>query len=803
MRGGKAARKTDPTVGWPLRLVLFPMVIGLAALLVALTIYPAFGALVAAQDGFQQRLAEYDDDYRTIRFPESSTIYWGSADGNGRDPQVMTTVDAGENRKYVRLGKVSPVAQEAVLDIEDDKFYEHGPVDPEAILRAALTNYAAGEVQQGGSTITQQLVKQGIIGSSEQTFERKFQEMALAARMERELEKDEIFELYLNEVYFANGVYGIGTAAQYYFRHPASELRLAQAALLAGMIASPNEFDPIHNPKAAKTRRNVVLDRMAELGDISEKEAAKAKRSGLGLHVTKIKEKTQPFAVQYVTSQLLDPENHAFDDVLGTTREERERNLGKDGLSIYTTLDQDWIRAAQEAAANSLGLRAEKQAAIATVEVATGAIRMLMSGQNYDREQRNLVVSQEVDGQYQGVRQPGSAFKPFTLAAAFEEGIPPETRYSSKSPLKIPEWDNDCHCVQNAEPFSDSGNIDLWEASANSVNVVFAQLALDVGPENIADVAERMGITTPLAGHPSITLGSEEAAPLDMASAYATLADDGTHCRPFVISRIENGKGKTVYRHDIRQACKEAIEPDIARLVTQMLLGVVQHGTGTAAQLGGLPVAGKTGTSQDAADVWFVGYVPTYSTAVWVGIPRGRIPLPEGSYGGTVAAPIWHTYMQRILQGVKAGGEFEKPKEKIRPEEDRVPDVVGMTKDDATAALEARGFEARINEVQDEGRRNQVLAQSPTGGAKATRGTVVTLDVSTGEPKAASVPDVVGMQQHEAEVALQSAGFGVHIVREVVADEGQNRVVLRQSPRAGQEVEDGSSVTITVGNFNH
>lgn len=802
MRGGKAARKTDPTVGWPLRLVLFPMVIAVAALLVALTIYPAFAGLVAAQDGFQQRLAEYDDDYQTIRFPESSTIYWGSADGGGRDPEVMTTVDAGENRKYVRLGKVAPIAQTAVLAIEDDKFYEHGPIDPEAILRAAITNYAAGEVEQGGSTITQQLVKQGIIGSSEQTFERKFQEMALAARMERELEKDDILELYLNEVYFANGVYGIGTASQFYFRRPASKLRLPQAALLAGMIASPNEFDPIHNPKAAKTRRDVVLDRMAELDDINKKEAAKAKKSGLELRVTKIKEKTQPFAVQYVTSQLLDTENHAFDKVLGTTREERERNLGKDGLSVYTTLDEDWIRSAQQTAANSLGLRAERQAAIATVEVGTGAIRMLMSGQNYDREQRNLVVSQEVDGEYQGVRQPGSAFKPFTLAAAFEEGIPPETRYSSKSPMKIPEWDNDCHCVSNAEPFSNSGNIDLWDATANSVNVVFAQLALDVGPENIADVAERMGITTPLVGHPSITLGSEEAAPLDMASAFATLAHEGTYCRTFVISRIVNSKGERVYKHDTKQACREAIDPDIARLVTQMLEGVVQHGTGTAAQLGGQPVAGKTGTSQDAADVWFVGYVPSYSTAVWVGIPRGRIPLPEGSYGGTVAAPIWHTYMQRILQGVKIGGEFQKPKEKIKPQEDRVPDVVGMSKDDATAALEAKGFEARINEVEDEGRRNQVLAQSPVGGSKAERGTVVTLDVSTGAPSTATVPNVIGMQQHQAEIALQSEGFGVHIVREVVDQESDNRIVLRQSPRADQEVENGTSVTITVGNFN-
>ncbi|MEX2421234.1 MAG: penicillin-binding transpeptidase domain-containing protein, partial [Actinomycetota bacterium] len=276
-----------------------------------------------------------------------------------------------------------------------------------------------------------------------------------------------------------------------------------------------------------------------------------------------------------------------------TSREERERNLGRDGLKVVTTLDPDMIDAAQRAAAGDLGTKGV-QAAIATVEVKNGAIRMLMSGQNYEREQRNLVVARKVGKSYQGVRQPGSAFKPFTLVAAFEEGVPPETRFSSASPYRTDEWDNACNCVENAEGASNGGMIDLYDATTNSVNVVFAQLALKIGPDTIVDAATRMGITTPLSPVPSITLGSEEASPLDMASAYATLADEGTYCKPFVISRIVSAKGKVLYKH--KDNCKEVLDPDVANLVTELLRGPVQSGTGTAASLGSRPVAGKTGT---------------------------------------------------------------------------------------------------------------------------------------------------------------------------------------------------------------
>ena len=774
--------------GWPLRLLLLLVVLALMAVMVAVTLFPAFAALSAASASVQRLLADNEAGYHRFTFPESTSIYWGNGD-------LMTSIDSGEDRKIVQLEKVSKVGIDAVLAIEDDGFYEHGAVDVPATIRAALTNLAAGGIEQGGSTITQQLVKNTLIGSAEQTYRRKIQEAALALRMERDLTKDQILEKYLNQIYLANGVYGIGTASQYYFHIPASKLRLPQAALLAGMIQSPNDLDPIRYSKRAKARRNIVIDRMLALGWVTQKEADKARKAPLNLKVTRVTSKNPPFAVQYVTEELFDTENHAFDDVLGTTREQRERNLGRDGLKIETTLDPDLIEAAQKAAESNLGMQGV-QAAIATVEVKNGAIRALLSGQNYEKQQRNLVVTRKVGNTYQGVRQPGSSFKPFTLVAAFEEGIPPETRFSSASPFRTAAWDNACNCVENAEGESNGGMIDLYEATANSVNVVFAQLALKVGPEKIADAATRMGITSPLTGVPSITLGSEEASPLDMASAYATLADEGTYCKPFVVSRITDSKGKIVYKH--KPNCKEVIEPDVANLTTQLMEGVVRGGTGTAASLGSRPVAGKTGTSQDQADLWFVGFVPQYATAVWVGNPKGR--TPQDGYGGTVAAPIWQDFMTTLLRGVDVE-DFAKPEHKIKPASLKLPDVVGMQKDDALAALEEAGFTATVREVDGDDRKGEVIGQSPSGGSRVTIDTTVRLDVSTGVPPSQKVPSVVGMSLHDASRAIGNAGFEIKVGYQDVGQQEKNRVVLSQDPGPGEKLPAGGTVEITVGDY--
>ncbi|MEX1046666.1 MAG: transglycosylase domain-containing protein [Actinomycetota bacterium] len=777
----------------PLRLVLFVLVIGAAAVLVAVTLLPIAMILRSASNQVEGRIQQINATFRRITFPQTSRIY--AADGK----TLLATVDSGENRTNVKLENVSEVTQEAVLAIEDDDFYEHGAVDSAAIMRALIANVAAGRVTQGGSTITQQLVKNAVIGSDATTVERKFQEAVLAARVEDyyQGDKDKILELYLNQIYLANGVYGIETASQFYFKKPASKLRLPEASLLAGMIRAPEEYDPIHDRKEALERRNDVLARMLELEWISEQQARNARKTKIDqlLRVERnTREETQPFIVSYATREMLDLDNHEFDKVLGTTEFQRRHSLGEGGFKITTTYDPKLQAYAQDAASRALPASNGPQAAIVTVENKTGAIRTMMSGQNYEKDEQNLAAAANVDGHWEGVRQPGSAFKPFTLVAAFENGISPSDTYSSSSPIHISKWDNQCHCVSNAEPFSSGGNIDLRAATAGSVNVVFAQLILDVGPEKVVKVAEDMGITTPMLDVPSLTLGSEETSPLDMASGFQTLANDGEHCDPFIVDRISAPGQPRYYTHNPKKHCDEVIKPDIARTVTEMLEGVVQGGTGTAAAIG-RDVAGKTGTSQDSADLWFVGFVPQYTTAVWVGHPEGRVPM-EGQYGGTVAAPIWHDYMLDVLRDVPIEG-FEKAG-KLESRE-KVEDVVGRLVEDAERILEHDGFRVSVNEVDSKELEGTVVEQSPGPGERADTGSTIRLDVS-GAGATSRVPDVTGMIKYEARSVLDEAGFGVELSYEKVTQDDKNRIVLSQIPEAGEKLQEAETVTLVVGN---
>ena len=793
----KPERRIPRPLVIPFEIILAAFCIALAAGFVALSLLPAFAALGRATSRVNEEMDAVEATFRRITLQQSSQIYADNGD-------TLLSVEHGtENRKVVALGKISTITQQAVVAIEDHDFYEHGPLDTRSIFRALITNIAAGEITQGGSTITQQLVKNAEIGSNAQTFARKFQEAALASRMETLYDKDEILGLYLNQVYLGNGVYGIGTASQYYFDRPASKLKLPEAALLAGMVQAPADYDPIQHTKAAKERRNVVLDQMVQYGEvipgvppITAEQAAKAKKTPIQLHLRKQKdkkEKVEPFFLSYVRRELLDLDNHEFDKVLGTTDQQRENQLFGGGLKIITTLDTSWQDIAQRVAEAHLGAGKGPQAAIATVE-SDGAVRVLLSGQSYDKTQTDLVAPlyNSKDKLIGGVRQPGSSFKPFVLIAAFRAGINPSSTYSSSSPYRSAKWDNSCHCVSNAEPFSSGGNIDLWTATANSVNVVFAQLALEVGADKIVEAAQDAGITSALPEVPSISLGSASVSPLEMASAFTTFANAGEHCKPYLVSKIEDAKGKTLYK--IKPDCKKAVEPNIAQLITKMLEGVVQGGTGTAAQLD-RPVAGKTGTSQDSADLWFVGFVPQYSTAVWVGFPYARIPQ-EGEYGGTVAAPIWHDYMVQILRDVKES-DFDAAR-KLKVKAGEVPDVVGITEDEAKRALERAKFDVKVNEVESDQLEGIVVAQDPEAGRNADEGSTVTIDVSNGKGSGNSgdVPNVVGLPQSEAERAISRAGYSVSVREE---DSTQTAgTVIEQKPSAGEQADPGSTVRITV-----
>jgi membrane peptidoglycan carboxypeptidase len=786
----QSTRTQDPLHLDPLLYLLFPAVIAVAGGLVALLLLPAALGIGAGVDRVGARLNSLGEAYKRIpKFPERSTIY--ASDGK----TVLAQVYLDENREIVHLDEVSEVARSAVLVAEDDGFYEHGAMDVPSVLRAMVANVAAGDVVQGGSTITQQLVKNAVLDEADQTLERKWQELAVALQIEQRYTKDQIFELYLNDVYLGNGIYGIGTAARYYFHKPASRLSLAQGATLAGMIRAPEDYDPIAHPKRAFARRNFVLGRMVDLGDAGAAKVAKIASQPVALppdagHTSK---KKVPFFVTYITRQILADIDGEY-DAFGKTAKQRERTLFQGGLKIVTTLDPDWQRAAQAAAnqpwavsPGNPGYAQTPDTAIVSVDNADGAIRTMLSGRNYQRDQLDLATA---------TRQTGSAFKPFTLVAAFEEGIPPGQVYSATSPFCSPAWTSQDHCVNNAEP-GKGGYESLTAATAYSTNVVFAQLALDVGPSNIAQAAHDMGITSDLSVVPSITLGTSDVSPLEMASAYQTLANRGRHCQPFAVSRVEDVEG-VLYRH--KAECHQVINPQIAAQVTSMLQGVVSlpGATGTAAAIG-RPVAGKTGTTQEYSNAWFVGYTPQVSTAVWVGFPGDPDPLDRyfgtSVFGGSIAAPIWRTYMTQVMAGMPVQG-FPSPPP---PETGKVPDVGGRQVGAAQTILAEASFSSRIERVHSTRPEGTVVGQDPAGGATAQLGTLVTLRVSSGKAPTMVVPALEGKGESAARTVLQNMGFVVHVREKKVSDPKLDGVVLATVPKAGTKVARGSTVTMIVG----
>ena len=809
-RSDEPTRPPDDTVRVPeLRprrviapLIPFVLIVVMAgfAVVLALALLPIFGAAGAGVNAFRERLDAAGVGRAAIpHLPQSSTIY--AADGK----TILAEIYLDENRRYVRIGKIAPVAQHAVVAIEDDSFYEHGALNFPSLMRAAVTNLIAGDIEQGGSTLTQQLVKNVLIDSPEQTFARKFQEAALAIRVERKYSKNHILELYLNEAYFGNGAYGIETAAETYFHTTAKELTLAQAALLAGVIGAPGAYDPIAHPDAAMDRRNLVLERMAELGVIDPAAASKAQAKPLRIanDAGVFKQKVEPFFVYYIRNLILDNADGQFDS-FGQRRIQRVHTLYQGGLNIYTSLDPSWQDYAQEAVDASPAIdpgRNSPDVSLVSVRATDGAIKAMLSGKNYNRDQYDLV--------WRGTRQVGSAFKPFTLVAAFEQGFPPGKVYSSKSPLcNLAGWISASGCVSNAEGGGDGGYLDLWSATQDSVNVVFAQLALDVGPEHIVDAAHRMGITVALDPVPSITLGVEEVPTMDMAAAFATLANDGKRCNAWAVRRVEFANvakdapkaQRVLYQHE--PECEQVIKPEIAHLVTAMLQRVVCCGTGTAANIG-RPVAGKTGTAQDYTNVYFAGYTPQVSTAVWVGFANGQIPMDSyygGSvFGGTVAAPIWHDFMVKAMAGFPVEG-FEAPPP---PESGPVPDVVGLPIEEAERKLAHANFTPIREDVQSFEPAGTVLTQAPGGGARLQLGSAVTLGVSDGKGEPVVIPGLTGLTEAQAVHELEKRGL-VAAIEYVQVDDGHlDGIVVDQTPTGdGSKVVDvGATVTIYVGTF--
>ena len=559
-------------------------------------------------------------------------------DSHGR---LITTLHSDQNRLPIDINKVPQNLQNAFIAAEDNRFYEHIGIDPIGIFRAIFANLTNRGIAQGGSTITQQLAKNAFL-SQEQTLKRKIQEAMLALEIEHKYSKKEILEMYMNQIYFGQGAYGIQTAAKTYFNKDVNELTLTQCAMLAGLPKSPNYYSPFNNLNEAKKRKNVVLDQMVKYGYVSAAEAEDAKNQDLGLSKSHQSKEADEYAsfIDYVSQQV--------------AKKYGDDALYKEGLKIYTTMDVDKQHAAVRAMRNlpnnytdENGLT-QPQAAIVSIDPKTGHILAMVGGRGQDSFNRASMA----------VRQPGSAFKPFVYLTALQHDMTPDTTMNDQ-PVTYGNWS-----PKNAGG-SYSGTMTLSDALAHSVNTIAVQLADQVGTKNIIANAKKMGITTLDAKDDNLAMAlgglTKGVTPLEMASAYGTFANKGVHVKPTAIVKILDRNGNVL--EDASTLEKEETKTRVmsereAYEMTTMLEGVIDHGTGTATAIG-RPAAGKTGTTDDNKDAWFVGYTPDIVTAVWIGDDTGSHSLGE-IYGGTIPAEIWKDYMSSATSD-ESGGDFSAP----------------------------------------------------------------------------------------------------------------------------------------------
>jgi penicillin-binding protein 1A len=566
------------------------------------------------------------------------------------DGTRLGLIASREAREPLPVGRIPKRLQLATVAIEDQRFYEHGGVDYEGILRAALKDLEAGQAVEGGSTITQQLVRKLCIRDPKRNLERKIIEAKLAIEYAERHSRRQILGQYLNTASYGTvegaTAVGVGAASKIYFSKPVWKLSLAQEALLAGLPQAPTDYNPLLHPQAAEARRNEVLAKMAELGYVSPARAREARARSLGLDASGAYfAHRQPFFFDYVENELIERYGAA--------------TVRNGGLRVYTTLDLPLQEVALETMRSTLPYSTDPSSALVSIDPASGRIETMASSYSpgYDSE-FNLAA--------QGHRQPGSTFKAFVLTAAIKQGIDPYTTYYTSKPLdlNLPKWG---HWEVHTADEGYLGRVNLQQATVASDNTVFAQLDLDVGPKNVARTAHSLGIVSPLDGIPAEGIGGLRVgvSPLEMADAYATLAAGGVRHDPVAVERVvfPNGRTERPDRDPPRRVVSEAV----AYEVTRLLHDNITEGTGTAAYTGCLGQAGKTGTTDRETDAWFAGYQPNLATVVWVGYPQSNaieMTSVHGItvFGGTFPAEIWH--------GVYSGGEvpcaeFEKPKHPI------------------------------------------------------------------------------------------------------------------------------------------
>ena len=726
----------------------------------------ALGLLVLTVAGTACGLPKLEDAQPRV-LAQTSFLY--AADGS-----LITELHAGEDRVVLAYSQMPQSIKDAAVAIEDQRFWYHHGVDGRALLRAAYINLRSGRIVEGGSTITQQLVKNLYVGD-ERTFGRKIDEAALAWQLEEQLTKEQILARYLNTVYFGQGAYGVQAAARQFFDEDAKDLTLTQSATLAGSIAAPNDFDPAQHRAMATHRRAEVLDAMLAQAMIDQAAHDKAMAQPIHLHAPKdVVKYPDPYFVDYFKDWFLS--NPKF----GATRQDRYNLLFNGGLRITTTLDPRLQVDAEHAVNSILLYHADPYGAMTVIDPRTGYVRAMVGGRDYWDQRSDIAKLNLATGGSSG-RQAGSSFKPFALVAALENGISPQTVFAAPSSIEIPLDNGQVWPVTNSESGS-YGSLTLEDATIYSVNTVYAQLIERLGADKVVEAATRMGIrcckatsepTNDLLAYPSAVLGSNEVNTLEMASGYGTLADGGVHVQPTPVISITDARGATIF--EAKSEGKRVVDPKVVAVADDILQKVVLYGTGVNANIG-RPQIGKTGTQDSYRDAWFVGAIPQLTAAVWVGFPQGQITMSPPRtritvYGGTWPAQIWHLFMGNATKHMQV-------KDFPTPNVSYVSVAVDTTQDPLCLP-------------------NQYTLPQNIDTIPFIQGTQPTRICR--EPSSAqrvSVPSVIGLGQHAAEGLLQRAGFYV-VVR--LADSTQPvGTVIAQNPQAGTSAYQTSTVTITV-----
>ena len=752
-----------------------------AGIVVALLAVPVVGLVgLTAKSGADDFLA-LPENLTVAPLVEPSKIL--DAHGN-----VIATLVGEQYREVVPLSRVPVVMRNAIVDIEDARFYEHSGIDYRGMIRAYLANRQSGEVTQGASTITQQYVKNVLIQSATtpaerkdataQTVDRKLREARYSLYLEQHLTKDEILERYLNIAYFGDGAYGIQAAAKRYFDVDVEKLSVPQAALLAGLVKNPSAYNPVRHPAAAATRRNLVLDAMLEHKHIGAADVLPAKAAPVELHqppryADSCADSSAPFFCAQVRQLLLD------DRTFAPTREAASKLLFEGGLTIRTTLDPVAQDAANSSAREVVPPGNRVAAGVVTVQPGTGNVLALTENRDYGdptdgqppQMSGDFVHTKQVYPTNETSFSPGSTFKMFALAAALEKGMPLSTTFNSPGCYHSGKWQNPdpngANCYGNADR-NEAGLYSLTTATWHSVNTYYIQLAEQVGILKIAEMARRLGVSScrvqdqtsnlqtdspchgvdgVSSGDGSFTIGSNEISTLDLATAYATIAAHGKRCDPrFIISITQRvGGSDRLLDHHLPAECDQVLNAQVADKVTSVLEGVITAGTAAGNGRIGRPAAGKTGTAEDFSTASFVGFVPQLTTAVTLADPRGpsthqlRNVLGYAHvYGGDLPTKIWARTMTRTLDGLKLPVEQLPPPDTTQPviPDAIVPDVVGQTVAAAAAILQSQGFSAQLVGSPT----GVVVAQSPSSGSRIPLNQPVTLVASGFTPQSPQNP---------------------------------------------------------------